>query len=398
MLEINPIVNALLRSKVGAILLVLQITITLAIVSNAVFMIETKLAFLSQESGIDEQGVIVLESRIFDKKTDYIQQSELDERLLRDIPGVIDAIAISSLPVSGSGSSSSFTLKPAPEQSKGQSASYFFADEHLVNALGVKLIAGRNFTEQDVIMSANRDKLPNGVLVTQALVSELFPESDGIGKVIHWGDKPFTIIGVIEHLKGREMRTDHVVLIPFIASKARWHFMIRTEPEQRKEIIQQVEATLLKANNKRVLFGTKGMDDVKANHVAGDTLMMRMLLVLIIVLVLVTALGIFGLTLFNISKRTKQIGTRRALGARKSAIIRYFLVENTLVCAIGLILGTIGAVFMGQQLMRLYSLPALPVHYIAGTALGILFMSLLAVFGPAKKAADISPSIATRTV
>ena len=83
MLEINPIVNALLRSKVGAILLVLQITITLAIVSNAVFMIETKLAFLSQESGIDEQGVIVLESRIFDKKTDYIQQSELDERLIK---------------------------------------------------------------------------------------------------------------------------------------------------------------------------------------------------------------------------------------------------------------------------------------------------------------------------
>ena len=131
---------------------------------------------------------------------------------------------------------------------------------------------------------------------------------------------------------------------------------------------------------------------------AEDTLMMRMLVVLITILLLVTALGIFGLTLFNISKRTKQIGTRRALGARKSSIINYFLVENALICIAGLVLGVIAALILGQLLMQHFSIAALPLGYVVATAVMVFIMSLLAVFGPAKRAANISPSIATRTI
>jgi len=126
--------------------------------------------------------------------------------------------------------------------------------------------------------------------------------------------------------------------------------------------------------------------------------MMRMLVVLITILLLVTALGIFGLTLFNISKRTKQIGTRRALGARKSSIIKYFLVENALICTAGLVLGVIAALILGQLLMQHFSIAVLPLGYVAATAVMVFIMSLLAVFGPAKRAANISPSIATRTI
>ena len=125
---------------------------------------------------------------------------------------------------------------------------------------------------------------------------------------------------------------------------------------------------------------------------------MRMLIALISILVVVTALGIFGLTLFNISKRTKQIGTRRALGAKKSDIIRYFLIENGLISCVGLVVGAIFAILLGKQLMTLYSLPQLNVWFVIVTALFILTMSLLAVYGPAKRAANISPSIATRSV
>jgi putative ABC transport system permease protein len=126
--------------------------------------------------------------------------------------------------------------------------------------------------------------------------------------------------------------------------------------------------------------------------------MMRMLIVLITILVLITALGIFGLTLFNISKRTKQIGTRRALGARKSAIVSYFLVENALICSLGLALGVVTAILLGKMLMQYFSVAALPPSYIAVTAIAVFLMSLLAVLAPAKRAANISPSIATRTI
>ena len=155
---------------------------------------------------------------------------------------------------------------------------------------------------------------------------------------------------------------------------------------------------MLKNYNKRVIIRIRGLDQDKAQYMAEDTLMMRMLVVLITILLLVTALGIFGLTLFNISKRTKQIGTRRALGARKSAIVNYFLVETALICTAGLVLGVIAALILGQLLMQHFSIAVLPLGYVAATAVMVFIMSLLAVFGPAKRAANISPSIATRTI
>ena len=162
--------------------------------------------------------------------------------------------------------------------------------------------------------------------------------------------------------------------------------------------MKQMEPLLRSNYSKRVVQYLSGLDTQKAIYVSGDRLMMRMLLVLVTVLILITALGIYGLTLFNINKRTKQIGTRRALGARKSSIISYFLIENGLICIAGLVLGICGAILLGQQLMTHFSIPVLSIWYVGATALGIFFMSFLSVIGPAKRAADIAPSIATRTI
>jgi putative ABC transport system permease protein len=126
--------------------------------------------------------------------------------------------------------------------------------------------------------------------------------------------------------------------------------------------------------------------------------MARMLMVIIVVLIMITIVGIFGLTLFNISKRTKQIGTRRALGARKSDIVKYFLVENAMVCIVGLVVGSAGAVYLGTLLLQEYSLPALDNAFILYTAGFVFLISLMSVLVPANRAANISPSIATRSI
>ena len=221
-------------------------------------------------------------------------------------------------------------------------------------------------------------------VVTQALLDELFPEGDGLGKTIYFGDLPLTIIGVAAHMKSPWLKDSHpnnVALIPYIQGKTYAQFAVRTKPGQRAAVMKQIETAMLNNYSKRVINNIKGLDQLKDEYVAADKLMMRMLIVLITILVLVTALGIFGLTLFNISKRTKQIGTRRALGARKSAIINYFLVENAMICSVGLILGGIAALLLGQLLMQHFSIAALPPSYIAGTAIMVFVMSLLAVFG-----------------
>lgn len=128
-------------------------------------------------------------------------------------------------------------------------------------------------------------------------------------------------------MKGPWLKDSHpnnVALIPYIQGKTYAQFAVRTKPGQRAAVMKQIENAMLNNYSKRVINNIKGLDELKDQYMAADKLMMRMLIVLITILVLVTALGIFGLTLFNINKRTKQIGTRRALGARKSAIVNYF--------------------------------------------------------------------------
>ncbi|MCF2915110.1 MULTISPECIES: FtsX-like permease family protein [unclassified Pseudoalteromonas] len=401
MLEIKPIFHALCRSKVGAILLLIQIAITTAIVSNAAFIIQDRISYLSQETGYPEQDIFVFNVMMFGKDVSPSQQYELDEAMLRQIPGVVDAAYSSNTPLSGSGSSSDFSLKPAPEESKSARSSYMFIDEHGINTYGVKLIAGRNYTEDEVIVTDNYDELSKVTVVTKTLLDELFPEGNGLGQTVYFGDIPMKIIGVIDLMKGpwlKDSRPDNVALLPFIKPGTNARFVVRTEPGQRQSVMNRVEEAMLKNYNKRVISRIRGLDDDKESYMAEDTLMMRMLIVLITILVLVTALGIFGLTLFNISKRTKQIGTRRALGARKSAIISYFLVENAMICIVGLVIGVIAAVYLGQLLMQHFSIAQLDVSYVLATALAVFVMSLLAVLAPAKRAANISPSIATRTI
>jgi putative ABC transport system permease protein len=104
------------------------------------------------------------------------------------------------------------------------------------------------------------------------------------------------------------------------------------------------------------------------------------------------------MVMFNIERRTKQIGTRRALGAKKRDIISFFLVENYIICIVGGVIGGLVAVQLGQQLMSVYSLPKLELIYPIATIIGLLLLTTIAVILPARKAANISPAIATRSV
>src|SRR5262245_37520300 len=112
----------------------------------------------------------------------------------------------------------------------------------------------------------------------------------------------------------------------------------------------------------------------------------------------VTMVGITGLAAFNVTTRTKQLGTRRAIGARKFHILRYFLVENWLITTSGALLGCALALAAGMYLAVTYELPRLPLFYLVGGVVLLWTIGLLAVLVPARRAASISPAVATRSV
>jgi putative ABC transport system permease protein len=112
----------------------------------------------------------------------------------------------------------------------------------------------------------------------------------------------------------------------------------------------------------------------------------------------VTALGVFALATFNVSTRTKQIGTRRAVGARRRDVVRYFMVENGLITGTGVLVGCALALAAGYWLSVYYALPRLNLYYLIGGVLVLWGIGQLAARQPARRAATVPPSVATRTV
>ena len=399
--EFSPIISAIRRSKAGALMLLFQIAITTAIVSNAAFIIQERITYLDQDTGYPEQEIFSFHFRSFAPDINLNQRYELDEQLLRNIPGVINATYVSAAPLSGSGSNSGFSSVPLGQTGIELHATYIFSDENILETLGVSVAQGRAFTAEDVLVTEDLSKLPNIAIVSKTFMETLFPDGDGLGNTFYTDNDPIKIVGVVDHLIGpwlNAKNAKNVILFPYMNVQSNYQFMVRADASERAAIMGQIEEIMLQADDQRVIMAPEGLDTSKANYTASDRLMLRMLLVLIVVLVAVTALGNFGLTLFNINKRTKQIGTRRAIGARKSDIVRYFLLENILICSVGLVLGGVAAVVLGEQLMQMYSLPALDPQYVYFTTGFVLLLSALTVIVPAIKAANIPPSIATRTI
>lgn len=123
-----------------------------------------------------------------------------------------------------------------------------------------------------------------------------------------------------------------------------------------------------------------------------------MLLAMIVALLVVTALGIVGLASFWVQQRNKQIGIRRALGATRRQILGYFQTENLLLATLGIVLGMIGAYGINQLLMSHYALPRLPAIYLPVGATALWLLGQIAVLGPARRAAQVPPAVATRSV
>jgi putative ABC transport system permease protein len=164
-------------------------------------------------------------------------------------------------------------------------------------------------------------------------------------------------------------------------------------------VMADVEVALRKRDPNRVIATPmKKMSNMKLESYAGDSLMAVTLSTVTGLVLVFSALGIFGLATFNVNTRTRQIGTRRAVGARKRDIVRHFMTENWLITTLGVVVGCCLALGAGFWLSTQYQLPRLNLYYLIGGVLGLWIVGQLAAWQPSLKAAKVSPAMATRTV
>jgi len=413
-MEIRPIISALMRSKVALILIGLQIALTLAIVCNALFIISQRIETMGRPSGMNEADTFMITSNGFGANFNTKNAFVEDLALIRNLPGVVDASPINTVPMSDSGWSEAISMAPGQKVATTGAAIYF-VDEHGINTYDVHLVAGRNFKPEEI---TTRDRAsvdwPPGIIITKAMADRLYPGQDAVGKQLYLADpdksKPQTVIGVIDHLQvpwprgfsfnGDRAAVNYSVLVPqMTAYGSSTRYLIRTEPGRRDELMKAVETKLIDSNHNRIVRSLKSMQAIRADCYVEDRAMMIILGTVIFCLLTITALGIVGMASFWVTQRTRQIGTRRALGATRGSILRYFLTENFLITTGGLMLGAILTYGFSFWLMAHVSeAKLLPWGYLPVGFVVLWLLGQLAVLGPATRAAQVPPAIATRSV
>ena len=403
-MEIAPILQSMRRSKTGAVLVAMQIALTLAIVCNALFIVKARIAGAQRPSGVAENEVFQLLYAEIGERTDPFPASARDLQILRAIPGVKYAAEVNSIPLSRSGWGTGITLEPnKPDANIGVAA--YFSGDSFVQAFGLDLIEGRDFSEADVrlIDPKRGELLPDHAIVSQALAKRLFPTESAVGKTLYLGGgptaRPMKIVGVVKTLissDGRERPGTYYSII-FPLRGGRMHYAIRTSSSDRSRVMAEAEKQLTAADNRRVFVQARTMNEIRERRFRNERGGANLLIAITIGLLLVTASGIVGIASLWVNQRKKQIGVRRALGARRIDIIRYFITENIIITTVGIALGIVLAIGLNQLLVSKVELARLPLMYVGGGTIAAWALGLLAVLGPAWRAASVPPAVATRS-
>lgn len=403
-MDIRPILSTLRRHKTASALIVIEIALSCAIVCNALFLIDTRIDRMDRATGLAEDEIVRINVAGIGTDDNADAAAKTDLAALRAIPGVKYATMTNHVPFDGSSWNSSVSVKP-DQQIPSMNVGVYLGDEQLVETFGLKLTAGRDFLPEEFIEMSGigDDTAIAATIVSRGMAEKLFPGENAVGKLLYdsWGSKPIKIVGVVETLirpndNEGPANAQNSMLLPIRPTSGR--FAIRTSPERREEVLKAGVATLEKVNRSRIIMDQGTFSDVIDEYYQQDKAMAWLLGAVCVALMIVTALGIVGLASFWVQQRTKQIGVRRALGATRSQILRYFQTENFLLATIGIVLGMLGAFGLNQLLMTYYELPRLPALYLPVGAVALWLLGQIAVFGPAKRAAAVPPAVATRSV
>ncbi len=398
---IRPLLLSLKQNKFIALMVILQIALTLAAVSHSAFSTSALLKDWNVASGLDEQNLIVSRAQFFVDNPDRESAIVQDLENLSRLPGVEYVTTANQIPFAAN--SVSNVYRETGDDAQRYLASVFELNDAALDVLGVELVAGRNFYPNEVIrgeLSATTE-YPSVVMISEALSEEMFPGENALGKTL-WpvkDNQPAEIIGIYtNYMTGEILNGVGKSYNSAIRPMALWSanrfdpgYLMRVEPGAAERLLEDARTAIYRLPG-RYLYNNEVLTRTKKRIYDGRGSQSMLMLGISAVLILITAFGIAGLASFLVSQRQKQIGIRRALGATKKDILRYFLAENSLLTVVGLLLGAAVTIGIAVKYPALTGDGALRYDLILAVGLFLWLVNIIAVYLPAKRASNVEPA------
>jgi putative ABC transport system permease protein len=404
-----PTIAELRHNKAGVLSIALQMALSLAILCNALFVIHAQIGLMARPTGIDEADIFFVQSSLLGEQQTWGAQEQADVAALRSAGDIADAYVTNSVPLTNSGGSVPLRIRGDQVQPDTMAAIYFAGGDGL-HTLGLHLVAGRDFRPDEIgdYEPQAAAKAPGVLIVTKALADKLFPDGSALGRTIFLfpgAPRSSRIVGIVSRLQvpwtsssgwGSTFSEDSV-LVPARLVNKDVAYVVRARPG-RVPVAEKGAVRALQMNDRmRIIGGPYTMTQTRAYAYRDDLGFSIFLAVVTWFLLGVTAAGIVGLTSYWVSRRKRQIGIRRALGATRGAIVGYFLGENLLIASVGIVAGTGLTIGLNLWIASAFGMPHIPVGYVATGIVTLVLLGQLAALWPAWRAASIPPAIAARS-
>jgi putative ABC transport system permease protein len=404
-MDFTSVLASLQRNALGAILIALQVALTVAIVSNALSVIQQRTQRMERPTGIDETHIFTIANQWTGTPTDLPSRIREDAAELRTIDGVVNVWAAQSYPLRGGGAGTAIKLSPDQRQPT-TIASVYFADEHTASALGMHLLSGRWFLPTEIrdFGVADFAKPPASVaIITHELAQSLFSQGNALGKSFYTASGgPVRIVGIVDRMQASwaatqsQLASEHAIFTPASWADPAVIYLVRTQPGKQSAAMLAARAKLFTLSRSRTLTDPIAFSETRARAYRSERSLSLILSALCVLLLIVTALGIVGLSTYWVNRRRRQIGIMRALGARRLHIVLHFQTENLLVAGAGALFGVALGLIINLWLAGTLQIERMQARYVVGAALIGLLLGQIANIWPALRAAAVPPATAAR--
>jgi predicted permease len=421
--------------RLGNALVVAQVALSMVVLIGAGLLVRTLRNLHNLNPGFDTRSILLFgvnptAAGYSDQKTAQLY-SHLQQRFAA-LPGVISASYSADALLSGNHSSENVHLDGAPPKSN-VSVEWLAVGLDFFSTMRIPMLAGRTFTPADFASAAatnaavtaaadapakvmrsygttsvNPSEAPAAplpVIINEAFAREFFPNQDPVGK--HVGnfqeDEPATgpqpgylIIGIAGNTKYNNLRSaiEPTTYLPQVSNSA--HFELRTAVDP-TALIPVVRGVVSRVDNNLPLFNVRTQTEQIEQMLFLDRLMSQISSAFALLALVLACIGLYGLLSYEVTRRTREIGIRMALGAKAGDVLRAVIAQGIALAVVGVTIGVAIALgvtrFLGSLL---YNVKAGDPLTFVGVALLLVAVAALACYIPALRAARVDPIVALR--
>jgi putative ABC transport system permease protein len=392
------------RGRSRSALVVTEIALSLVLLVGAGLMIQSFLRLQRVNIGLDAKNVLT--ASVILPRAKYREENQTTNFFkqlvdhVRNIPGVQDASATATLPLTGDNWGRSLTIEGYPVLSVGQAPiiQHTVVTPGYFRTMGIGLIAGRDFTDADTIDA------PKVTIVDERLARHYWPNDSAVGKRVRFGppedNEPWhTIVGVVRTVRHQRMQEDtrESVYLPHQQIPVGGLTLVARTASDPREITAAIRREVAQIDRDQPISEIATMEEVVAESIWQPRLYATLFAVFAGGALTLALIGIYGVMAFLVQTRTHEIGVRMALGATARDVFRLIVGRGMKLTVFGVVIGVAGAIAL-TRLMHglLFNTSATDPWTFIAISILLSAAAFLACYIPARRAAKVDPLIALR--